>query len=174
MKYITYSISILLLIGLSIISCKQEPRGVQPEPDTNTQKEVVKPQETKISYPMIDQATMTEIASKCTQVDYIFYNLPISLNQSKPEAIRKNIMFIGGAGVSGIPAGCRPMGRKFFAGDGETIIEADMYLNPELGCAFYIFHVDGKPKFANMMTQEAVNFYMNVFQQAGVKLNGGK
>lgn len=111
-----------------------------------------------------------ELMTKCDYIDYIFYDLPISISQNNPEAIQTNINFMFKEAPTHVNADCKPMGRKFFHHDGEIFLEADMYFNPDNQCFFYIFLENGKPKYANLISKDGINFYMNVFQQSGTKL----
>lgn len=171
MKY-TFSI-LAISLSLLMVACKGDSKPANKPAEQAVTNSAPAAQGKVINHPSIENSLMQELMQKCTQIDYIFYNLPISISQTNPEAIKNNLNFVAPQGVTMIPAGCKTMGRKFVNAEGETIIEADMYLNPSIpGCSCYVFHKDGKPAYANKMTQAGINFYMNVFQQAGVKING--
>jgi len=99
----------------------------------------------------------------CDQVDYIFNELPISMALSEKPAIQNNISFVSPDLVTNVPANCMPLGRQIFYYQAEIIIEADLYF--EGPCAFLVFMENEKPKYANMLSKEGINFYNNVFSQ---------
>lgn len=122
-----------------------------------------------ISYPSLTKEIIKDLAMNCDFVDYIFYDLPISISQDDKKAIVSNINFISKEVPTRIPPGCKAMGRKSFMQNGEILIEADIYLNKEEGCYLYVFYKDGKKAYANNISSDGVNFYFNVFNQAGIK-----
>ena len=71
------------------------------------------------------------------------------------------------SGISETPASikssCKADGRIFFMANGETLLEADIFLAPD--CACYLFYEDGKHAYANHMTEPGLRFYTNVFEQ---------
>ena len=99
----------------------------------------------------------------CDYIDYVFYQTNFSLSQSEKEAIQATLVAIG-ADAPVIDPSCQPIGRIFFQVDGQNAEEADIYLSSQQ-CLYYIWMEDGKPAYANVMTEQAVKFYANVFQQ---------
>jgi hypothetical protein len=119
-----------------------------------------------IELPGIPSEKIVELWEKCELVDYIFHNLPFSLNQSEKPAIRANLNFIGTDPVGKVNLDCKPMGREFFQIGGEIVLEADVYYSP--GCYFYVF-VDGNtPIYANTISEAGMNFYKQITTQVKV------
>ena len=163
-------IYVISIFALSLCSCKNENVEVKSEEKVNTEAPATdQPALTTLSLPTLDAEIFKKIAQSCDYVDYIFYNLPISISQDNRQAILSNINFISREPITSYPATCKSMGRKSFMSDGEILLEADVYLNKEQGCYFYVFLKDGKPAYANKIANDGINFYFNVFSQAGVK-----
>lgn len=99
----------------------------------------------------------------CDYIDYVFYQTNFSLSQSEKAAIQTTLAAIG-ADAPTIDSNCQPVGRIFFQVDGQNAEEADIYLSAP-NCMYYIWMENGKPAYANMMTEKAVQFYASVFQQ---------
>ena len=152
-KYIVY----LFVIGLILnIGCKTEKKDTQEEEVDMSKPEI----------PGIPEDVMLKLLNECTYFDYIFKELPFALSQDEPPSIKQNILFIDNTRpLVRIPKRCKSDGRKFFHIKGEIVYEADVYILN--GCNFYVF-VDksNKPIYANYITQEGVNFYANIINQA--------
>lgn len=123
------------------------------------------------SLPSLTTEYMKKIASSCDYIDYIFYDLPISISQDERSAIMSNINFISRETVDAYSSNCKSMGRKSFQSNGEIVLEADIYLDKDNGCFFYMFLENGKPAYANKISKDGINFYFNVFGQAGIQTN---
>ena len=170
MKYI-YLTAFLFVI---LFSCKSESIDNNATAAIPTEEEKViastKVSAEKINYPSLTEDIIRNLAMNCDYIDYIFYDLPISISQGDKNAIMSNLNFISKEVPMSIPSSCKAMGRKFYHVNGEIIFEADIYLNVEAGCHFYLFYEDGKKAYANKISEDGVNFYFNVFKQSGVKI----
>ncbi len=156
---------------LTLTACKSEKGSSNNTAANEVQKEVAaaKSEMKKDDLPSLTTAYMQKIATSCDYIDYIFYDLPISISQDEKSAIMSNINFISRETVGAYSSNCKSMGRKSFQSDGEIILEADIYLDKANGCYFYVFLEDGKPTYANKISKDGINFYFNVFGQAGLK-----
>ncbi len=164
-----YFVAILVAI---LCSCKNENTNKGSNPTNSKEVQVSNKPSASISgvsYPSIPESIIKSLAANCDYIDYIFYNLPISISQDNSEAILSNINFISRETPTSIPVACKSMGRKSFQKDGEIMLEADIYINVEEQCFFYVFYQNGKKTYANLMTPEAINFYYNIFNQTGAK-----
>lgn len=163
MKHI-YIIPIILIIGQW--SCKQAPEATAPQTTTPTST-------TTTGYhplPAMTQEVFDQTLAKVSAVDYIFNNLPFSMNQSDPASIATNLSFISNERASAFKAKCQPLGREIFQAKGEIILEADIYFTPQ--CMAYVFIIDGKPAYANKISETGVNFYNNILTQVKVQSKG--
>ena len=147
----------LFVIALSLFACKADQNN-----STNTTEVVAQNQEPV--YPLLPVEWHNKLYNEVEYLDFIFHTLPFSMNQSEKESIQANIAYIGRAPVMDIPAHCKPIAREFFQIQGEIPIEADIYFTDP--CYFYVFIVDGKPAYANVMSETGISFFQNTINQA--------
>ncbi len=119
---------------------------------------------TKAGYPSLTQELLMNIWDNGEMIDYIFHNLPFSMNQTELNSIRTNLTYIDPKPVSEIPTQCKPFARQFYQVGGDIILEADIYFSE--GCQFYIFWENGKAKYANYMAESGVQFFNQMVKQA--------
>ncbi|MEM1218944.1 MAG: hypothetical protein AAGH79_08525 [Bacteroidota bacterium] len=103
--------------------------------------------------------------NNCDYVDYVFYELPISMSLDVKNSIQYALSHIAENPASLRPD-CKPIGRIFFQVQGENYLEADFYFSNG-GCTYYVFLEDGKPKYGNYMTEEGAKYMNNNLSQAG-------
>lgn len=114
------------------------------------------------TYPSISIDRLEYLWNNANYMDVVFYELPVSLNQSTPEQIRSTIAHISEKPPI-IDPNCKAVGRIFFQVDGVNVEEADIYF--QNGCTFYLWLKDGKPTHANTFTQAGIDFYNNIYAQ---------
>jgi len=61
--------------------------------------------------------------------------------------------------------GCESLGREFFHVEGEIVMEAELYFTEDGSCRAYIFYENGKPAYANAVSDAGINFYSNLLKQ---------
>ncbi len=114
-------------------------------------------------YPLPDEAMLKNIWEKCDFVDYVFYQLPISISiDGAVSSVQPHITFIGNQPVQAA-ADCAAIGRVFFQINGENAAEADLHWGPS--CAYYIFYVDGKKTYASQVSAEGIGFFNKALSQ---------
>lgn len=114
--------------------------------------------------PSIPKETMEKLYRDCDYTDYIFHDLPFSMSQDEKASIRANLNYISITPLGTIPTGCKAMGRQFFHINGDIVLEANVYFDDK--CMFYVF-VDGEtPLFANMMSDQGIEFFSRMINQA--------
>lgn len=158
MKYIYIYIVLigsLLTIGLS--SCKGKKQT-----SNNPNQKIETPD--GFSNGGIDEATTQLLIDKADHIDIIFHKLPLSMNQDGKNAVFQELSYISKEPMTGIPVGCYPLARKIYLGDGEILLESDLYFTEE--CLFQIFIKDEQPLFGNRLSQQGVNFVANLMEQA--------
>lgn len=143
------------------ISCKQDPKTA-PAVKQPAQQAVAAP--TKPILPKLPNQYLQKMWEQGQMIDYLFHDLPFSMNQNEPESIKTNLTYIDEAPVTAIPTGCKPMARQFYQVEGEIIFEADVYFNET--CQFYVFFVDNKAMYANQMSQAGQQFFTSMIRQA--------
>ncbi len=160
MKYCLFVCACLLL------SCGQKPSTNNKGTDIQGRPAATAEQSDNAlpGYPSITRDLMVNLYKDVTLIDYIFHNMPFSLSQSEKAAIQTNLSYISTTPMPQIPAACKPIGRQFYQIEGEIVLEADIYFQE--GCRFYVFIVNGNPTYANLMTEQGVQFFSSVIAQA--------
>jgi len=116
--------------------------------------------------PSITMPELQQLWKNCNQMDYIFYELPISSSVNDNASAQSHLRHI-----SDTPAGMKEkdlcgkaIGRIFYKSDGEDLTSAEVYFAG--GCAFYVFYKDGKKTYSNLMTPEGVNHFNQIIATA--------
>ncbi len=146
---------ILAALFLIAISCNNKT-------DNNNQNQSVQPtrqQLNALDYPPLPDDLVQEIGTQGDHIDVIFYNMPISISRNGNADVQQMLSQVGGQ-APGQVAPCNPIGRIFFQGQGETIAEADLYLGEN--CNYYLFMIENKPAYANVLLPQGVKFYENL------------
>lgn len=112
----------------------------------------------------IDRETMQMLLNNGDHIDYIFTSLPLSMNQDGRNAMMQDMRFVSNKAMTGLPANCTPLARKIYLGNGEILLESDIYFSE--GCLFQIYIKDEKPLFGNLLSQEGITFYKNLMLEA--------
>ena len=161
MKYLMYITTFLICL----YACGGEKTGQTSSPGTDTTqaaKNSTTP--TKAGYPSLTQEALMNIWDNGEMIDYIFHDLPFSMNQTELNSIRTNLTYIDPRPVSEIPTKCKPFARQFYQVGGDIVLESDIYFSE--GCQFYVFWEDGKAKYANYMAESGVTFFNQMVKQA--------
>ena len=112
----------------------------------------------------IQRETMDLLLTQGDHIDYIFNTIPLSMNQDGQNAMVQDLRFVSRNPMPGIPSGCQPLARKIYLGQGEILLESDIYFSD--GCLFQIYIKDEKPLFGNLLSQEGITFYKNLMLEA--------
>jgi len=152
-------ILVVLVICFSVFSCKSDSNTASQK-----QSEPVAAQKAQApEFERIPDETIMRLWNECTLIDYIFHDLPFSMNQGEQASIRTNLTYIDGNVQANIPAGCKPMARQFYQIEGEIVYEADVYYSDN--CKFYVFY-DGDKKYANKMSNDGMQFFNTMISKA--------
>ncbi len=158
-----------------LAGCKNGDPSKTDEKQPATQQPPAQQQTTTqtVPHPTLPQEIRQDIYDRCDFVDFIFYDpsIPISISLNEPGSIRMTMSHVGTSAAS-TTGTCKPTGRVVFQSDGEIMQEADFYMGP--GCVYYVFMKDGKPAYANNMTQAGVNFFANNINSAKQSLLKGQ
>lgn len=148
----------LILIALvAFISCKNDSSS---EKGNTVKKEVV----AGPTFEKLPETILKRMWNEAEMLDYIFHDLPFSMSQNEKPSIQANMTYIDKFAQPNIPAGCKPAARQFYQVAGNIELEADVYFSE--GCYFYVFIIDGKPKYANKMAQDGINFFNTMISKA--------
>lgn len=118
------------------------------------------------AYSKLPMEILSPLVAECDYIDLIMYNPQFSMSQSDEASVKGSIAQIADQAPAHNPAN-QPVGHIFYQSKGETMLEADLYLGA--AGSYFIFYQDGKPAFANAMTQTGINFYGNILS----RLQGG-
>lgn len=172
--------TLLLSIALFFLACdntntpteksKETPKVSTPPTETNTGP-VVLPD---AYLPSITLDELTNMWQVCNQIDYLFYDLPISSSVNDIQSAQAHLRHISDTPVSmKEKERCKKsIGRIFFKSDGEDLIEADAFFGG--GCAFFVFYKGGKAVYSNLMTPDGVNHFNQIISAATGKTNIGQ
>ncbi len=162
-----YRLKILIIFfsfsGL-ILSCKNESGGKQANNDQQEIKTLATSTNSEDKFYTIPQSIIMEVWNEADLLDYIFHDLPFSMSQDQQASIRTNVTYIAQEAQASIPAGCKPIGKQFFAKQGNIFLEADIYFDDN--CRFYVFFQNEKAVYANKMSPAGVNFFNAMISQA--------
>lgn len=163
MRIYTFCAFVSFII-LSIIACKN-PQDIPASVETpSIAQDAALHVPEGFSDQGIPEETLLELINNGDHIDFIFHELPLSMNQTENSAIRTDMLYISSTAIAGIPQGCAPMARKIYLGKGEILLEADLYFSQQ--CLFQVFIKDEKPLYGNLLTMEAVQFYGSLMEQA--------
>lgn len=162
MKFLVFSFVVIM----SLACCKGDKQSQEApsKPITNTQAVSGEPQ-----FQALPNEILLELWNNGTLIDYIFHNLPFSMNQSEQASIRTNLTYFSSEVQANIPAECKPLGRQMFSVEGNIVLESDIYYSEN--CAFFVFIMNGETKYANKMSDAGKQFYQTMIQKG---LEAGK
>lgn len=129
--------------------------------EASTKQTSTAPAAATASYPSIPVERLEYLWNNATYMDVVFYELPVSMNQSSLESIRTTLAHIAEE-VPAISPNCKSIGRIFFQVGQQNVESAEIYFQP--GCTFYLWLENDKPAYANQMTEDGVGFYNNIFK----------
>ena len=120
--------------------------------------------EVRQTLPSLTSELAQVLVDSCDYIDYVFYDLPVSMNFSEKPGIMNSISHIGAPSATLIPD-CKPAGRIYYHVDGKIRLEADLYFNEK--CKYYTFFLpkDRKPRFGNLMTAAGEKFMYGMFDR---------
>ncbi len=151
----SYLILLNLIFCLFLLGCGNNTSSTSQETKPTSAQ-------TSVQYPPLPVNRIRELGNS-TVVDFIFYQLPISMNLNEPGSIQRALSHL--SLNSPTQLNCKSaIGRIFYQKEGETLIEADIFF--EKGCAYLIFLEDGKAAFANSLSPVGIQFLQGSIQQA--------
>jgi hypothetical protein len=150
--------------GLLVAGCSEST------PSTTEVPPPAAPQQQAISqaplYPSFPIEKVEYLFQNCDYIDYIFFDLPISMSIKEKPSIQYNITHIGSQPARQLP-NCKPVGRLFYQVKGENVEQAELYFSQ--GCTYFVFLENDQPKYGNMMTDKGIEYLNGMLGQAGFK-----
>jgi hypothetical protein len=161
MKYFSWA----LLIGLLVMaySCGDSSGSEQTAAEAEKGSSQAAATGEKL-YPSIPKDTLEMLFAQCDYIDYVFYYTNFSVNQSNQQDIRSALSHIAQEVPAIIPS-CKPIGRLFYQVRGDNRLVADLYLDKEAGCVYYLFMENGKPAYANRIMPAGISFLENILSR---------
>ena len=151
----SFLLSLLLCCLLqSTWSCQEKKTAAIP-PTTVTET-------TTPSYPALGNDVLNRLYADVEQVDIIFYDLPISVNQEDAPSAKNTALYISPASPV-ITKTCKPIARLSFISKGSILHDADVYY--DTGCHYFLFMKNNMPVAANAMAQGGIDFFNNIISQ---------
>ena len=156
---------IFTFILMSTIACTSDSNEKQEESNQNTTTETQVPQQDQLYLPSISMDDLKVLWDNCNQMDYIYYDLPISTSLSDQYSVQQSLRHISDTPVSqSVKDNCKAISRVFFKQDGEDLMEAEIYFSN--GCSFFVFFKEGKPAHSNYMTDAGIKYFNDILQKA--------
>lgn len=118
----------------------------------------------KTYLPSISLEEMQDLYKTCNQIDYLFYELPISSSINDQNSAQVHLRHISEEPVpTEVKNNCgKAIGRLFYKKDGEDLIESEVYFSS--GCTFFVFFKNGQPAYSNIMTPDGVNHFNQILE----------
>ena len=154
-------ITLSLITALLLASCEQGSKEPQQQPE-----QTAAPQPAATTLPSLPMDILKNLWDNCDYVDYVFYNLPISMSLNNQPSIQNSLSHIASDPAPVLPQ-CKSIGRLFYQIKGENVQMAEIYFTA--GCTYFVFLKDDKPAYSNYITPEGVAYLNNIFSQAGIK-----
>ena len=150
------------LVMVVLFAACQQGAKTPEQPAVPAQEAAPQP---SASLPSIPMDVLKNLWDNCDNVDYVFYNLPISMNLNNKPSIQNALSHIA-SDPAPLQPQCKAIGRIFYMIKGENVQMADIYFTS--GCTYFVFLVDDKPAYSNFMTPEGVQYLNNIFSQSGI------
>jgi hypothetical protein len=156
---------IILIAGMLLGGCNDSSSPTTEEPASATPTQQPATVDAPV-YPSFPVKKVENLFQHCDYIDYIFYDLPISMSIKEKPAIQYNITHIGSQPARQLP-NCKPVGRLFYQVKGENVEQAELYFSQ--GCTYFVFLENDQPKYGNMMTDKGIEYLNGMLGQAGFK-----
>lgn len=150
-------VSTVLLLAVLLSACRSESGS---EKSTAAAPAATPPPAP--AFPTLPIETLRTLVAECDYIDLIMYQPQFSMSQNERNAVMSTIQHISEVQAVHNTANS-PNGHIFYQAKGQTLLEADLYLRNE--GSYLVFYQDGKPAFANVMTQQGVAFFANILSR---------
>ncbi len=152
MKPILFFVTACLI---TFTSCEESPQPVeQPE---QVVEALPKPSGSFIPTP---QEWLDSLAGIVTQIDYVFFNLPISMAMTDQPAIQSAFAQMDTREPVPLSWDCPSIARIFYVAQGETVGISELYFSE--GCTYLRFYEDNTMTTAVRLNQMGVKFLLNL------------
>ena len=157
--------AIFTFVLVCMISCTTDSNEKKEESNQNIKTENKAPQEDQVYLPSISMDDLEVLWENCNQMDYIYYDLPISTSLSDQYSVQQSLRHVSDTPVSqSVKDNCKAISRVWFKKDGEDLMDAEIYFSN--GCSFFVFFKEGKPAHSNYMTDAGIKYFNDILQKA--------
>jgi hypothetical protein len=151
--------AIIIYGALALASCSQD----KPAPAQPAQQPAPPPAAPPVTLPSVPMEVVKKIWDEGTQVDFIFYDYPFTMSLNEKPAVQHAVRHISEAPAPLKPE-CKPTGRATYMVKGDIVLEGNFYFSP--GCTYFVFEKERAKAYANLMTEDAIQYSNNQIQQA--------
>lgn len=151
----------LFLMCCGMLSCKEKAN-----PSTDSFHPTIAVSSVNSDFKNLYPITADSIYHLYTHVDFIdfiFYDLPVSISANDVNSLKKHIQAIDDVRPVSIDR-CALIGRMFVHEKGQIIAEADIYVESSK-CYYFVFHTNDKPSYVNGMTMTGRMFFDGLLQR---------
>jgi|GEM_PF-1711444 len=152
MRILYIIVTLTLLIG----ACKQK---------STAKSEAPAQEKTSFLGKQLPESILADLLIKSTNIDVVFFSLPISINQDEKLSVNRTVEFINRQPVP-TSQQCPAIGRMSIIDHGEVLRDLNVHFGKS--CAYFSIYEDNKPVYYSLMSQDGINFFNNLFKQTGV------
>ena len=154
-------ILVLLFFLAFILACGSSDGNNKSE----TKAEAIPATQGQVYLPSIPMDEIKILWDNCNQMDYLYYELPISMSLTDVYSIQQSLKHVSDTPVPlDVKNKCKAIARIFYKNSGEDLYEAEIYFSQ--GCTFFVFFKDGKPAYSNLMTNVGVKYFNDILEKA--------
>ena len=112
------------------------------------------------TFVMTPQHWLDSLSSVVTNIDYIFFNLDISMAMTDPPAIRSAFQQMDASTPVPLAWDCPAIGRIFYVSNGETVAISELHFAQ--GCTYLRFYEDDVLTTAVRLNELGIRFLQNL------------
>lgn len=145
----------LFCLAMLLPSCKNE--------GASSDKEKVPETTIPVSIPVLPGEELARLANEATLIDFIFYDLPVSINFNDRGSIVQMCNFLSNQKPVK-KANCHPIAIGIFTAGSEELRKADLYFDEN--CAYFAFHrTDGKGyEYESQLNAQGIQYFTKVIE----------
>lgn len=147
----------IIIAALAFQSCGETKKGA----DEKKEMEAAIP----VALPVLPGEEIAKLANEATLIDFIFYDLPVSVNFNERNSIVQMCNFL--SNQAPVNKGqCQPIAVGIFTSGMDELAKADLFFDDK--CAYFAFHnADGKGyAYENQLNAQGVQYFTKVLESA--------
>ncbi|MEM8526377.1 MAG: hypothetical protein AAGG68_17170 [Bacteroidota bacterium] len=155
---------LLLTISLLFFQC-----GDKKKEATTASTDTLTTTTSSSDFESIPREKMEFLWNNCGSIDFIVIDQPYSIsanNQQQARAFLRHVSMDVATPISN----CKKTATISYLGSDGILLDADLYFaDLNTGCNYFVFYEEGKPKYANRITQEGFDYYKQIFGSVQVQ-----